>query len=92
MATTADQVMAAAVVPTTNGQQSKLSVGTKLQANTTLNSESNPKKKKEQQQHQLENIKVAPSKLNEMSGPKKKMVSVPSEKTRVYKIVLTGGE
>ncbi|XP_023175167.1 TRPL translocation defect protein 14 isoform X2 [Drosophila hydei] len=91
MATTADQVMAAAVVPTTNGQQSKLSVGTKLQANTTLNSESNPKKKKEQQQHQLENIKVAPSKLNEMSGPKKKMVSVPSEKTRVYKIVLTGG-
>ncbi|KRG04258.1 TRPL translocation defect protein 14 isoform X5 [Drosophila mojavensis] len=94
MATTADQVMAPALVPTTNGQQSKLSVGPMLQPNgTTLNSESNPKKKKEQKQHQLESIVKAPSlKLNEMSNLKTKLGSVPSAKeTRVYKIVLTGG-
>ncbi|XP_017960267.1 TRPL translocation defect protein 14 isoform X1 [Drosophila navojoa] len=85
MATTADQVMAPALVPTTNRQQSKLNVGPMLQQNcTTLSSESNPKKKKEQKQHQLESIVKSPSgKLNEMPNLK--------TKPRVYKIVLTGG-
>lgn len=90
--------MAPALVPTTNGQQSKLSVGPMLQPScTTLSSESNPKKKKEQKeqkQHQLASIvKAPPLKLNEMSNLKSKLGSVPSAKeTRVYKIVLTGGK
>ncbi|EDW62174.1 TRPL translocation defect protein 14 isoform X2 [Drosophila virilis] len=102
MATTADQLMAPALVPTSNGQQSVLIVGTKLQASTNSNSDSNqnlPKKKKtaavqqqqQQHQHQVDSKRSALAKPDAMNASLKLKSSEPIKEVRVYKIVLTGG-
>ncbi|XP_030558166.1 TRPL translocation defect protein 14 isoform X3 [Drosophila novamexicana] len=102
MATTADQLMAPALVPTSNGQQSVLIVGTKLQASTNSNSDSNQnstKKKKtaavqqqqQQHQHQVDSKRSALAKPDAMNASLKLKSSEPIKEVRVYKIVLTGG-
>lgn len=103
MATTADQLMAPALVPTSNGQQSVLIVGTKLQASTNSNSDSNQnstKKKKtaavqqqqQQHQHQVDSKRSALAKPDAMNASLKLKSSEPIKEVRVYKIVLTGGK
>jgi len=101
MATTADQLMATALVPTngTNGNQSTLlTVATTMQSTTPStnlksNSNSNPNNEEEQQQHQVDNNKSTSPKLNTMNSLKLiKMGSVSTKDKRVYKIVLTGGK
>lgn len=106
MATTADQLMAPALVPTngTNGNQSTvLSVATTMQSNTSaspstnsnLKSNSGPNNEEETAvvQHQVDNNKSTSPKPNAMNSLKLiKMGSVSTKDKRVYKIVLTGGK
>ncbi|XP_034477959.1 TRPL translocation defect protein 14 isoform X2 [Drosophila innubila] len=100
MATTADQLMATALVPTngTNGNQSTLlTVATTMQSTTTpstnLKSNSNSNSNnEEEQQHQVDNNKSTSPKPTAMNSLKlMKMGSVSTKDKRVYKIVLTGG-
>jgi len=101
MATTADQLMAPALVPTTNGNQSTvLSVATTMQpsTNTNLNLKSNTNSNQNDEeavvgQHQVDNNKSTSPKPNAMNSLKLiKMGSVSTKDKRVYKIVLTGGK
>lgn len=87
MATTADQLMAPALVSASNGLQSNL----KLNTNTNLNS--NEEDQAAAAAGTDTNNKSSSPKPSAMNSLKlHKMGSVSSKEKRVYKIVLTGGK